>query len=158
MSDKNSQRLELAKWQANPTRPRRTIRGITCPKCGAPCLTVVDSRVKTAGIRRRRVCANGHRVTTEETVVYRESKRMTDEEIEFLKKAKKRHRVFWMPDDTTSREIRNIGPPPAVEPPDVPEPSDCAYFYGLGTSAAEYVALYNCDPREFFIAEAVFPA
>lgn len=43
-------------------------RKFACPTCG-DVTEVLDSRVKHAGIRRRRVCPAGHRFNTEEVVL-----------------------------------------------------------------------------------------
>jgi len=39
---------------------------VRCPECASPHLQVVDSRDTPDGVRRRRVCAQGHRFTTYE--------------------------------------------------------------------------------------------
>ena len=42
---------------------------IACPECGRRASRVVDSRVRSTGLRRRRLCTCGHRYTTYERVV-----------------------------------------------------------------------------------------
>ena len=49
---------------------RETFRvGISCPECGMRQNIAIDSRPSLSYTRRRRVCINGHRFTTRETVV-----------------------------------------------------------------------------------------
>lgn len=48
-----------------PPRPRRLV----CPVCGDPLDKVADTRQTDLGVRRLRVCLNGHRVTTMELIV-----------------------------------------------------------------------------------------
>lgn len=43
-------------------------RRLACEQCGAPVGIVIDTRHLADGIRRRRECRNGHRVTTYEKV------------------------------------------------------------------------------------------
>lgn len=54
------------------TRPRRT--PFLCPKCQEPIATVIRSEPWQGGIRRRRKCVCGYRVTTVERPIDRVSK------------------------------------------------------------------------------------
>jgi hypothetical protein len=45
------------------------VKGMTCPECGDMLDKVTDSRPIEAGIRRRRTCPKGHRVSTLEQIV-----------------------------------------------------------------------------------------
>lgn len=51
------------------TRPGRPPRRLPCPVCGDPLDKVTDSRPVEGGVRRRRLCLNGHRVVTMEQIV-----------------------------------------------------------------------------------------
>lgn len=46
----------------------RQPRNMTCPRCGDPVDKVTDSRPVEGGVRRRRVCMKGHKVTTMERI------------------------------------------------------------------------------------------
>lgn len=75
---------------------------------------------------------------------------MSDEEIQALKAAVKKHphQVIWLsPHGYEAIVVKSVQPPPKEEDP---EPSECAFFH-----TGNYVALYNCSLRDFAIAVAI---
>lgn len=78
---------------------------------------------------------------------------MTESQEAALKEQLKKSRIFWIPDADSAREISHVGPAPKAKPPDVDEPSEVAYLRGR---PGQYLALYNCDPREIFVVANLF--